>query len=295
MDFAVFWQLLLSGMTAGCVYAMVALGFVLCMHVSGVINFAQGEYAMAGGVGASVLSAMGIPLFGAVLCAAIIGGALGALQERLTLLPARKLSIFIRVTITFGFAGIVRSIAMAVGGKDALSLQGLSGDGAFQLFGAILPTQTLWIFGATVLMLGMTFWFLHRTTPGRAVRACAENPVAARLMGINVSRLSLIVFVASGAVGALAGAVTAPVTGAYWLSGLDTSLKGFVGAIIADLKSPQIAVAGGLAIGIVESLSAGFISSAYKDVIVYAVLLAYLLVKGGLFMSERALTSNQAS
>ena len=294
MEYATFLQLLLSGLTTGCVYAMVALGFVLCMHVSGVINMAQGEYAMAGGVSAAVLVSAEIPLPAAIAAGMVIGAVLGALQERLTLVPVRNRTIFIKVTITLGFAGVVRALALAAGGKDPLALPGLSGDTAFEFLGVVLPTQTLWIWGATVAMLAAVFWFLLSTAAGRAVRACAENPVAARLMGINVQRLSLLVFAAGGALGALVGAVTAPITGAYWLSGLDASLKGFVGAIIADLRSPTLAVAGGLGIGVVESLAAGYISSAYKDVIAYGVLLAYLMIRGGVFASARSLAVGEA-
>ena len=294
MDFVFFWQLLLSGLTTGCVYAMVALGFVLCMHVSGVINMAQGEYTMAGGVATAVLVSAAIPLPVAIGGGMIIGALLGALQERLTLAPVRNRSVFIKVTITLGFAGVVRSLALAVGGKDPLTVPGLSGDDAFELFGAVLPTQTLWIWGATAAMLAAVFWFLLATAAGRAVRACAENPVAAGLMGINVQRLSMLVLVGGGALGALVGAVTAPITGAYWLSGMDASLKGFVGAIIADLRSPTLAVAGGLGIGIVESLAAGYISSAYKDVIAYGVLLAYLIILGGVFASTRSASAAEA-
>jgi len=293
MDLATFLQLLLSGLTTGCVYAMVALGFVLCMHVSGVINMAQGEYAMAGGVGTAVLVSFEVPLLAAIAGGVVVGGLLGALQERLTLAPVRNRSVFIRVTIPLGAAGVLRSLALAAGGKAPRSVPGLSGDDAFEMFGAILPIQTLWIWGATAAMLAAVFWFLLRTPAGRAVRACAENPVAARLMGINVQRLSLLVLIGSGALGALAGAVTSPLTGAYWLSGLDTTLKGFVGAIVANLRSPVVAVLGGLGIGVVESLAAGYLSSAYKDVIAYAILLAYLMVWGGVFVSSRSASSGE--
>ncbi len=288
MDFATFSQFALSGLTTGCIYALVALGFVLCMNVSGVINFAQGEYVMIGGVAAALLIGLGLPLLPAIAGAAFVGAALGMAQERLTLAPVRASPPFIQVTITLGVAAILRTGALVIGGKDPLSVPALSGEGVFELFQAALPMQSLWVWGSTAALLAATFWLIKRTDLGRAIRACSINVQAARLMGIEVERLTIIVFALSGASGALAGAIVANVTQANWLAGIEFGLKGFIGAIFGNFRSPGLAVAGGLAIGIVESLAAGYISSAYKDAICYGVLLVYLLVRGGVFVYGRA-------
>ena len=288
MDLAVFLQLLLPGLTTGCVYALVALGFVLCANVSDVVNFAQGEYVMLGGMIGAFLLGFGAPLWLAAVLATLAGALLGALQERLTLAPARQSPYFIQITITLGVAVVLRGIALIAFGKDPLSMPGFSGDGVFEVAGAVLPTQSLWVWAATALMLAAIFWFLKFTDPGRAVRACSINPQAARLMGVDVGRLTLLVFAVAGAAGALAGVVIAPIVLANWDAGIAYGLKGFIGAILGNFRAPGIAVLGGLGIGVVESFAAGYFSSGYKDAIVYGVLLAYLLVRGGVFVFGRA-------
>ena len=288
MGFSVFPQLLLPGLTTGCVYALIALGFVLCYNVSNVINMAQGEFVMLGGLLAAWMYAMGIPLPLAVLLATLAGALLGAAQERLTLAPVRNSPQFIQVTITLGVAVILRGFALIFFGKDPIGIPGFSGNGIFFLFDAILPVQTLWVWGATALMLLAMYGFLQHTDTGRAVRACSINPVAARLMGVNADRLTLIVFAVAGATGALAGAVITPIVLANWDAGFLYGLKGFIGAIMGGLRSPTIAVVAGLGVGVAESLAAGYLSSGWKDAIVYGLLLAYLLVRGGVFVTGRA-------
>ena len=288
MGFAVFSQLLLPGLTTGCVYALIALGFVLCYNVSNVINMAQGEFVMLGGLLAGKMYVAGIPLPLAVLLATFAGALLGAAQERLTLAPVRNSPQFIQVTITLGVAVILRGFALIFFGKDPIALPGFSGNGIFFLFDAILPVQTLWVWGATALMLVAMYFFLQHTDTGRAVRACSINPVAARLMGVNADQLTLIVFAVAGGTGALAGAVITPIVLANWDAGFLYGLKGFIGAIMGGLRSPTIAVVAGLGVGVAESLAAGYLSSGWKDAIVYGLLLAYLLVRGGVFVFGRA-------
>lgn len=287
MDFSVFVQLLLPGLTTGCVYALVALGFVLCANVSEVVNFAQGEYVMLGGVVAAFLFAHGVPLPVTILVATLVGAILGALQERLTLAPVRHSPYFIQITITLGVAVVLRGVALIAFGKDPLSMPGFSGDDVFEVAGAVVPVQSLWVWGTTALLLAAVFWFLKFTDPGRAVRACSINLQAARLMGVDAGKLTLVVFAVAGAAGALAGVVIAPIVLANWDAGIAYGLKGFIGAILGNFRSPAIAVLGGLGIGILESFAAGYLSSGYKDAIVYGVLLAYLLLRGGVFVFGR--------
>jgi branched-subunit amino acid ABC-type transport system permease component len=288
MNTVIFFQLLLPGLTTGCVYALVALGFVLCANVSGVLNFAQGEFVMIGGMWAAFLYALGLPYALAALAATAIGVIVAGGQEYLTLRPVRHRGHFIQVTTTFGVAVVLRGVTLIVAGKDPLTLPGFSGDGAFTVFGAILPIQSLWVWIATVLLLAATFAFLRYTATGRAVRACSINLQAARLMGVNAERLRVIIFAFGGGTGALAGIVITPIVLASWDAGVTYSIKGFVGAILGGFRSPTRAVLGGLGIGVIESLGAGYISSGWKDFIVYGVLLAYLLLRGGVFLRGRA-------
>ena len=235
MDFAVFFQLFLPGLTTGCVYALVALGFVLTANVSGVVNFAQGEFVMLGGVVAAALVAGGLPMLPAIVIATIVGAVVAAAQERLTLAPVRDTPHFIRITITLGVAVVLRGIALILFGKDPLFLPGFTGEGTISLFGAVLPIQSLWVWAATAALLAATFWFLKFTDVGRAVRACSINLRAARLMGIDAERLTLLVFSLAGAAGALAGVVITPIVLATWDAGVSYGLKGFIGAILGGM------------------------------------------------------------
>ncbi len=284
----VFFQLLLPGLTTGCVYALVALGFVLTANVSGVVNFAQGEFVMLGGMVSAALVAQDLPLWVAIAVATLVGAAAAAAQERLTLAPVRDTPHFIRITITLGVAVVLRGIALLLFGKDPLSLPGFSGEGTFTLAGAVLPLQSLWVWAATGALLAATFWFLKFTDTGRAVRACSINLRAARLMGIDAERLTLLVFALAGASGALVGVVITPIVLATWDAGVSYGLKGFIGAILGGMRNPVVAVLGGLGIGVIESLAAGYVSSGYKDAIVYGVLMLYLLIRGGVFLFGRA-------
>ncbi|MGE0737258.1 MAG: branched-chain amino acid ABC transporter permease [Alphaproteobacteria bacterium] len=283
-----FFQFALPGLTTGCIYALVALGFVLCANVSGLVNFAQGEYVMIGGLIGASMATLGLPLAATLAIATIAGAVLGVLQERLTLAPVRRAPAFIQITITLGVSVIVRGISLIVWGKDPLPMPGFTGDGVFTMLGAVLPIQNLWVWGATILMLGGLFWFLKFTPAGRAVRACSINMSAARLMGIDAERMTVMVFAVAGAAAALGGAIIAPIALGRYDAGLDYGLKGFIGAIIGGFRSPSMAVAGGIGIGLIEALAVGYISSGAKDAIAYGALLLFLLVQGGVFAFGRA-------
>jgi branched-subunit amino acid ABC-type transport system permease component len=287
LDAAALAQFLLSGATTGCTYALVALGIVLAANVSGVVNLAQGEYVAAGGLFLVTLLGLGLPLILCLCGVGLLGAIIGALQESLTVRPTRNSPHFIQVTVTLGVAVMIRGVAYLIYGKDPIAVPGFSGDDAFVLFDAILPVQSLWIWGGTAVLVVMTFGILNLTSIGRAIRACSINPRAARLMGIDPERMSLSVFAASGALSALGGALIGPLTLASWDSGLTIGLKGLIAAIFGGFRSPTKAVVAGLAIGIAESLVVGFGSSNARDAIVYGGLLVALLVMGGVLTRGR--------
>ncbi len=287
MDWQTLSQFVLSGVSTGCIYALVALGFVLCANATGVINFAAGEYVMIGGLVAASLAQLGMPVPLAVLAAVAAGGALGLLQERATLAPIRFAPSFIRITVTLGFAIVVRGAALILWDKDPYPLSGFSSDGIFELLGAVLVWQVVWVWALTAATLVVLYIVLMRTAWGRAIRACADNELAARLMGIKPTRIGMIVFAASGAIGALGGAAIAPITLASYSIGIEFGLKGFIGALFAGFRSPALAVAGGIGIGVAETLAAGYVSSGSREIVVYALLVAVLLVSSGLLKTGR--------
>lgn len=286
-DSASILQFLLSGATSGCAYALVALAIVQAANVSGVINLAQGEYVAVGGLVFASLAALGMPIVVCCIAAASTGVVLGAIQERLTVEPARESAAFVQITVSLGVAVVIRGTAYLVYGKDPVQAPGFSGDNVFFAFGAILPLQALWVWAGTAVLLALVFGLLSFTMLGRAIRACSINRRAAQLVGVNPRAMTLAVFMATGALSAIGGALIAPLTLASWDAGVTIGLKGLIAAIFGNFRSPVRAVAAGLAIGIAEAMIAGFGSSAAKDVVLYSLLLASLLILGGVFARGR--------
>ena len=289
-----FAQFILSGATSGCVYTLVAIGIVLCASATNVINLAQGEFVMLGGLVGVTCAIAGVPVPLAVLAAMVTGAAIAAIQELLTIAPIRGAPAFLQITVTLGVAVCIRGAALLLWGKDPLGLPGFTGDDVFEVAGTYIPNQALWVWALTALTIVATFWCLNATSAGRAIRAVSTNPLAARLMGINTGLVSLLVFTFGGAMGGLAGIVIAPITTVSWDTGLEYSVKGFTAAIIGGLKSPGWAAAIAMGIGITESLATAYISSGSKDIVTFGALLLYLMVQGGVFtLGRRPLGANE--
>lgn len=280
-------QFVLSGTTSGCAYALVALGIVLSANVSGVVNLAQGEYVAVGGLVFATMAASGLP-FAVCLAGVVAAGLLlGALQERLTVEPTRNAAAFVQITVSLGVAVVMRGSAYLIWGKDPVPAPGFTGDDVFIFEGAILPIQALWIWGGTALLLAVAFGVLSFTMRGRAIRACSVNRRAAQLVGINPRAMTLTVFMATGALSTVGGALIAPITLASWDAGVVIGLKGLIAAIFGSFRNPVRAVLAGLAIGIGESLISGYYSSEARDTALYGLLLASLLILGGVFARGR--------
>jgi branched-chain amino acid transport system permease protein len=218
-----------------------------------------------------------------------VGAVIGLLQERLTVAPIRTAPGFILITVALAVSVVLRGFALIIFKKDPLSLPPFTGTelGGFQLFGAMLPWQILWVWGLALVSLSGAFFFLKYTREGRAVRAVSINLKAANIMGINAEITSTMVYTAVGAISALGGAMIAPIILASWTSGIDIGVKGFIGMIIGNLRHPGIAVLGGLGVGVLEQMAAGYLSSGARDVVVYAFLLLFLMIRGGVFARGR--------
>jgi branched-chain amino acid transport system permease protein len=274
---AQFVQFLLTGLTVGAIYALVALGFAIIYNASHVINFAQGEFVMIGGMAAAGFVESGLPLPLAALLA--VGGAalVGLALEKLAVEPARGAPVVTLIIITIGASILLRGLAALVWDKKIHSLPAFSGEAPLKLGGATLLPQTLWVLGATVVTVALLWWFFNRTLTGKAILAVSHNRLAAQLMGISVRRVLLVSFGLSAALGALAGVLIAPISFTSWDIGVMLGLKGFAAAILGGMGSGPGAIVGGLALGLIESLGAGYLSSAYKDVFAFVIILASLI------------------
>lgn len=278
-------QYLLSGITVGSIYAIIALGFTLIYNATEIINLAQGEFVMLGAMTAVfVLNAMGLPLPLSILVAVILVAMVGALLGKAAVHRLQKSSPISLIIITVGASIFLKGCAMCLWGKDALPLPAFSPGDSLNIGGASIVPQSLWVFGITAIMVFAVYLFYERTTFGKAMKAAAVNRQGARLVGINVHSMVVWAFIISAALGAIGGAIVAPITLASYDMGTMLGLKGFCAAIFGGLGSGGGAIVGGLVLGVLESLGAGFISSAYKDAIAFIVLLLILFIKpSGLF------------
>ncbi len=277
-------QYLLSGLTVGSIYALVALGFTIIFNASHVINFAQGEFVMIGGMSAVSLVALGVPLPLAILLAIAAGVLVGVILEKIAVDSARGASVITLIIITIGASILLRGLASLVWDKNLHALPAFSGDQPIAFLGASLTSQSLWVIGAGGLLVLAMAWFFNRTITGKAMLATSYNPLAASLVGIDTRRVLTLAFGLSAGLGATAGILTAPITLTSYDVGVMLGLKGFAAAVLGGLGSGVGAVVGGLSIGLIEALSSGYISSAYKDVAAFVVLLLVLFfLPGGLF------------
>jgi branched-chain amino acid transport system permease protein len=270
-------QIVLSGLTSGAIYALVALGFAIIYNASHVINFAQGEFVMIGGMAAVAFVDLGLPLPFAVIFAVSGAALVGLLLEKLAVEPARGASVVTLIIITIGASIFLRGLASLVWDKRIHSLPAFSGEAPIALGNATLLPQTLWVLGATLATVVALWVFFNRTLTGKAILAVSHNRLAAQLMGISVRRVLLVSFGLSAALGALAGTLIAPISFTSWDIGVMLGLKGFAAAILGGLGSGPGAIVGGLALGLIEALGAGYLSSAYKDVFAFVIILAALV------------------
>lgn len=277
-------QFVFSGLTMGGIYALVALGFVIIHNVTGIINFAQGEFVMLGAMFMVTLVGVGIPTPLALVLSVILVMIIVGFIEFAAIRSAKKASPITLVIITIGLSTTIKGIALLVWGTDPYKLAPFSKGGPIQFGGATMVPQSFWVIGTTIVVLAFTFLLFEYTYWGKALRACVVNKFAARLMGISPSRMSLFAFMFSAALGALGGIVIAPITFVTYDMGLMLGLKGFIAAVLGGLSSTPGAVIGGFALGIIESLGAGYVSSGYKDGIAFLILLLVLFIKpGGIF------------
>lgn len=272
-------QFLISGITVGSIYALVGLGFTIIYNASDVVNFAQGEFVMIGAMSAVTFSVMGMPLIIAIFFAIIVSVLVGFALNQFAIKPAKGASVITTIIITIGASIFLRGLALLIWGKDFYSLPAFSGEQPIHIAGATILPQNLWVMGMTVILVSSVLLFFKYTLPGKAVLACSCNRTAAQLVGINVGKMMLLSYGISAMLGALAGVLIVPITFSSYDAGIMLGLKGFSAAILGGIGNPIGAVAGGLLLGILESLGAGFISSGYKDAIAFTIILLVLFIR----------------
>lgn len=277
-------QLIFSGLTIGSIYALIATGFVITYNITGVLNFAQGEFAMLGAMISISLVSAGMPQIPAFILTILCVFLIGTLFERVAIHPARRSKGSTMIIITIGVAIAVRGIALLIWGTDPKILPPFTEGKPLNILGAVIQLQSLWAIGVTLISLFFMYVFFERTYMGKAVTACVVNRFAAQLMGIRPEKMSLIAISVSAALGAIGGIVIAPISGATYEMGLMLGMKAFIAAVIGGLTNAPAAIVGALIVGLLEAFTEGLWSSGYKDLIIFGVLLLVLFfLPNGLF------------
>jgi branched-chain amino acid transport system permease protein len=282
-------QLAIDGIRGGSIYALIALGFVVIHSVTGIINFAQGEFVMLGAMICATIYHSNLPLppvlklILAIVLSVAATTLVGAILERATIYPARGSPVVTLIIITIGATVAIRALALLAWGSSAQWVPAFSTmeleDLVLNFGGVIVRAQSFWIWGTVAVVLAALFYFFERTIMGKALRACAVNRRAAQLMGISPSRMSLLSFALAATLGAIGGIVLAPATRPIYNMGLILGLKGFVAAIMGGLVSSPGAVLGGLILGVAENIGAGVTAAGYKDAIAFVILILILLFR----------------
>jgi branched-chain amino acid transport system permease protein len=273
-----FMQFVVAGLTTGAIYALAALGFSLIYNASGVINFAQGDFLMLGGMVCAAMLATHLPYALAVAGAVVTTVIVGVLLYQFAIKPAGDANVVSLIIITIGASIFTQGIVQITLGKNQQVLPPFSGDRSLHFLGAFVLPQSLWMFGVAALMVAVCAIFFRLTLLGKAMLAVAANKVAAQAVGIPTTRILRLSFGLSALLGSIAGVVAAPITTSVYDIGLMLGMKGFVAATLGGLGSGAGAVVGGLLVGLLEALFAGYVSSAYKDAAPFVLIIVILLV-----------------
>lgn len=289
MDAAQLLQLAIAGLTVGAIYALVGLGFNLIFNATDVINFAQGEFVMLGGILACVaIGQWHLPVWLAVLGTIATIGALGALIDFGAVSRVRRGSVMTIVMITLGVSVVIKTATLLWVGPNPLYFDPFTAGPPLRIFGAVVQLQALWVIGTgAVVMVGLGIFF-SRSSIGREMLACAIDREAAYLVGIDVRKMVRMSFILSGALGALAGVLITPLSNATYDQGFMLALKGFAASALGGFGRSSSAIVGGLALGLIEAGSVAVLPSGWKDSIALIVLILVLVIKPSGLLGGRA-------
>jgi branched-chain amino acid transport system permease protein len=271
----------LIGLSLGCVYALIALGFSLVYRTTGILNLSQGAFVMLSGVvTASLVSKSGLPLLPAVLLGILAAVGAGLVLALAIVLPLWRLGVseFKTILATLIFALVAENVVLNAFGSRPLGVQAFS-EGSYAFLGGRLTAQYLWIFGVTLTLVALALLVLRYTDIGLAMRAVAERPQVARTLGISPTRIAIVALATTAGIAGVAGVLIAPVQYASFSLAIPYTVKGFVAAVIGGFGSVTGALAGGVLLGVAEAYVAAEVSSTYQDVIVLSLLFVALLVR----------------
>ena len=268
-----------SGLATGCVYALIALGFVLIFKATDVVNFAQGEFVMVSGfISYTLLIRGGLPYWLVLVLTVVASGFVGVALERVVVRPIMDAPIFSIVIATIGASTVLRSSAGILYGYDVLPLPTLFSKDPVRLGVLTFTAMDAGVIGSSLAIMLALYLFFKLTKTGMAMRATAQSQTAARLMGVSVKRIFSLTWAISAGIGGVAGVLIAPII--Y----LDPNLgfigvKAFAGAILGGFGSIPGAIVGGMLLGVIENLSGYFFNAGIKQVSTYILLILVLVIR----------------
>jgi branched-chain amino acid transport system permease protein len=269
-----FLQYLISGLALGCSFALVASGFVAIHRVTRVVNFAQGSFAVIACFCAASFLRAGLPHGVAELAAIAIAGVAG-LVVGVVAIGKPGTPVLASLVITLGLGVLAYAVEIVIWGDQPTSFAGARG--AVTLGGARLQTQYFVVVCAAAVSFTALGYFFGRTYLGKALTACSSNPYAARLFGIDPTRMGLLAFVLGGLLGGLAGVLIAPLQPVSFDSDVTLATNGFAAAIFGGLMRPALALGGGVVLGVAESMVAGYLKASYQTMVALPVMLALMI------------------
>ncbi len=282
-----FWQLVVSGLATGCIYALVALGLTLIYKATEHVNFAQGEMAMIGAfLGYTLYTDLHLPVALAVIGAVILSGVVGLVIELVVIRPAANQPHFNIFIITLGLSIVLKSLAGLVWSHDEFPFPGLFPVRSVTIGPVVVTPLNLGTIAVALSIMVALFLFFRYTRHGIAMRAVCERPEAAQLMGVEVRRVFASVWVLSAAVSGLAGALIAPVLNLSTHMGA-VVIPAFAAAILGGWGSFPGAIAGGMALGVIENLAGGYLAGQIKNMVPFLVVLGVLVIRPQGFLGEK--------
>ena len=275
-------QSIASGVTVGCIYGLIGIGFCVIYNASGIVNFAQGAFVMLGGMVAYAgLKTYGLPLPLAGILAIALVSVFGVVLERVVVRPLwnRQSTMFVMILATLAAQIVIERLTLIVAGDQPRTLPMFTDAPPLRLAGLAISFQFLWIVGCSALVIMLLAWFFASTKTGKAMRACSINAEAAALQGIPVSRMLALAFGLSAGLGALAGVLITPTQYTAFNVGVPYAISGFIAAIVGGFGRPLGALAGGIFLGVAQALAIVFLGSAFKNVTALSILLLFLFFR----------------
>jgi branched-chain amino acid transport system permease protein len=294
MNVSQWLQLLISGIVTGAIYALVGLGYVTIYRTSRVVNFAQGSFVMLGAlITYSLLNQAGLPFWLSGIISVLVVVAIAVAMYFLVIAPIIKVSLVSMILVTIGVSLLLENLALVKWGGYGLGIPSFPGERTLHLWKLNVDVQNLWVIAvAAVLFIGL--WLLsNRTRVGKQMTATASDPLSASLSGISTTRMVVLAFAISAAIGAIGGICVGSITPMAYSTGGVLGLAGFIAAIVGGWGSSSGAIVGGLTVGIAESLASGFLPGGYRSAVAYVLLIIILYFRPSGILGSGAADAGQ--